>query len=499
MSDLLSFLDLEAGFESLVLPMWEKQAREMAESAANYIEKDDEESAVKVMQEISTKKILKHAKGGAKTLAVASLLLGASEVNSKSTIFDDGDIPPEVNKAVDVFLTIMGRVLEEHIRKTVPPVIDEIFDERKNPILTKAADMELVARLNKAVNGGGQMMASISANLTTSRLVSYGFLSQARADGVEVYQLQAIMDQRTSKICRALNGRTFSVNRAYTHLQNVLQITDPEALKSAAPWLKADSGSVDDYQHLNTHALEDKYGVLVPPFHPSCRTVLVQLSSGQNVSAQSAGTHAADTPTPPPPQEYTTQLPSGFVVDSKNDWGILEDWAKQEGYLDDIGNKALLRYTGAGYKQMNGVLRSEVAGNEKTMADIKAMDELFQPLLEDKVVFRGRPGHVDVKAGDTVPQLGYVSTSGSRHKAFQFGLKHWDEEYAEIGTVFELRLPKGYPVILTNYKEAEAILPHGKKFVIQSVTDNVKGDWVKSSKTQKTTISRHIVMVPVDE
>lgn len=140
--------------------------------------------------------------------------------------------------------------------------------------------LDLADKLNAAVDGTARMMSSISANLTTSRLASYGFLSSAVMYGVTKYQLQAVLDERTSDICRALDGRIFEVRRSFDYLDRVLRVTNPEELKTIAPFV---SGTKASIEHLRGTSDDDlaAEGVMVPPFHPYCRTILVTLESDE--------------------------------------------------------------------------------------------------------------------------------------------------------------------------------------------------------------------------
>ena len=50
------------------------------------------------------------------------------------------------------------------------------------------------------------MVADIGANLTTSRLASYGFLAEASGDGVTTYKISSVNDDNVCPVCDALDG-----------------------------------------------------------------------------------------------------------------------------------------------------------------------------------------------------------------------------------------------------------------------------------------------------
>lgn len=134
--------------------------------------------------------------------------------------------------------------------------------------------------LNAAVDGTAKMMASISANLTTSRLVSFGFLSEAADSGVLRYKLQAVMDDKTSDICISLDGREFEVQQSLDYMQRVLETVDPESLKIISPFVSGSASSIDRMDGMTDEELQAA-GIMVPPFHVHCRTILVLVGTPQ--------------------------------------------------------------------------------------------------------------------------------------------------------------------------------------------------------------------------
>ena len=142
----------------------------------------------------------------------------------------------------------------------------------------KKVDQAFVDELNAAVLGGARITNDIAGNLTTSRLVSYGFLAEARVQGLTRYQLQAVLDERTSEVCARLHGTIFNVEKSFTFLEEVLQITDPEQLKVMAPFVPAHKANLHNLENMSAKELQSM-GVMVPPFHPFCRTICVRVGA----------------------------------------------------------------------------------------------------------------------------------------------------------------------------------------------------------------------------
>jgi hypothetical protein len=90
-------------------------------------------------------------------------------------------------------------------------------------------------------------------NLSTSRLVSYGFLAQAKELLIDTYQVSEVLDRRICPVCATLHGKEFQVVRERARLEQLLQ-QDPDALKTAAPWPRQDPESVKRLRALSEGA-----------------------------------------------------------------------------------------------------------------------------------------------------------------------------------------------------------------------------------------------------
>jgi hypothetical protein len=131
----------------------------------------------------------------------------------------------------------------------------------------------LADQLNDAVLNGGKVAIDLGANLTTSRLVSLGFLAEALDAGVTTYQVNEVLDDRTCPVCQYMNGKTFDVANEHSRLIQALNTSDPQELKSISPW---PGQSEDDLSELYGMSLEELQGAGYgsPPYHPGCRGML---------------------------------------------------------------------------------------------------------------------------------------------------------------------------------------------------------------------------------
>ena len=73
------------------------------------------------------------------------------------------------------------------------------------------AEFDLAAALNNAVLNDVQVPIDLGTQMTTSRLITLGFLSQAETGGTKTYQIDEVLDDKTRPVCQYMNGKTFQV------------------------------------------------------------------------------------------------------------------------------------------------------------------------------------------------------------------------------------------------------------------------------------------------
>jgi hypothetical protein len=125
-----------------------------------------------------------------------------------------------------------------------------------------------------------QQVASVSGH--QSRVIAR--ITQFAEAGVVMFQLINPMDERTSPICRELNGTVFSIDYGTEQIKAIVAADTPDAVKEAAPWLSAKDikSIIGDSLRGSPEAARKLAGrnIVLPPFHPRCRTEPVMISIG---------------------------------------------------------------------------------------------------------------------------------------------------------------------------------------------------------------------------
>jgi len=121
------------------------------------------------------------------------------------------------------------------------------------------------------------------AATTVNRARNWGSIFSLEAAGFEEYTIRAVMDERTSHICRDLDGKMFRVAQAMSLVREIMS-GSPEDLEKLAPWPRYDAKQNDHYLTIGgkKEYLKDKgtgwlqdHGISLPPFHGNCRSTYV--------------------------------------------------------------------------------------------------------------------------------------------------------------------------------------------------------------------------------
>jgi len=126
---------------------------------------------------------------------------------------------------------------------------------------------------------------------------SFAQVSSYAEAGVQRYRIEAVLDERTTHICRYLHGKVFSVADALRKFDEVERLERPEDIKRALPWVRerlyggrltltsggaaiaevtrSAVGLRDDVGEFRARLADERLGdagLGFPPFHGLCRT-----------------------------------------------------------------------------------------------------------------------------------------------------------------------------------------------------------------------------------
>ena len=145
-----------------------------------------------------------------------------------------------------------------------------------------AAPSEFAASVPARYAGNPQYYFEQVASVAGHQGRVFGRMRGFKDVGVVTFELINPMDERTGQVCQEMHGQVFSVDVGVSRMDAIVRARTPDAVKRSAPWLsgKELQNLLKGTQKGSSEAsrrLEGK-NVVLPPFHPLCRTEPVIVS-----------------------------------------------------------------------------------------------------------------------------------------------------------------------------------------------------------------------------
>lgn len=175
-------------------------------------------------------------------------------------VFDEIDIRA-INAMRNNFYWV-GKEFNKDFSDRLKDIIESAFrGEVARSELAERLKEEFASELKQSVRyfeGVSDHIISQNQNIST--------VNQARKYGVKYYKVVAVMDSRTSAICRSMNGRLIPAEHIERQCDNIMNAKDMASKKAAATWAKAPYNGRSD-------KMDSNFGM--PPYHFKCRTEIV--------------------------------------------------------------------------------------------------------------------------------------------------------------------------------------------------------------------------------
>lgn len=177
-----------------------------------------------------------------------------------NVVFDEIDIRA-INAMRNNFYWV-GKEFNKDFSDRLKDIIESAFrgEVARSELAGRLKD-EFASELKQSVRyfeGVSDHIISQNQNIST--------VNQARKYGVKYYKVVAVMDSRTSAICRSMNGRLIPAEHIERQCDNIMNAKDMASKKAAATWAKAPYNGRSD-------KMDSNFGM--PPYHFKCRTEIV--------------------------------------------------------------------------------------------------------------------------------------------------------------------------------------------------------------------------------
>lgn len=297
-----AFIDLENGLGSRVGDGWKRIFQPIQDQLIEAIRAKDWAKANQLVDLVNTDALVEDHFKYAETIAVASLLLGASRLVAIQDSFVAHNPPShQIHNALTQWGFVVARNAVQNVRLSLHIMLARLEHESEQARHTISKDesndpdqMDLdLSDFLRVIHLDGSKFMSLAANLMVSRLSSFGFLLEAQNQGIEKYEISAILDDHTCPVCEALDGQVFSVQDGIAQASAIMDADDADSLKSVAPWPSQSKSSVENIQNSDAQDLVDS-GLALPPYHAGCRCITVDTDDAQDSSTASAAQDVAD-------------------------------------------------------------------------------------------------------------------------------------------------------------------------------------------------------------
>lgn len=167
------------------------------------------------------------------------------------------------------------------------------------------ADLQAAARATHLVRPQHYMRVVATQAMNSARV--YGLLRSFDEAAIDAFVFEAVLDERTTEVCRMLDGTVFRVGPALGRYQDIAAESDPEAVLDLKPWVrerrdpatrltelfvrdrlgietriatveepaKGRAGEVGVYSNRLDLPTMEQLGLSYPPLHGLCRSTIL--------------------------------------------------------------------------------------------------------------------------------------------------------------------------------------------------------------------------------
>jgi len=200
-----------------------------------------------------------------KAITAALVFRGIADgVPAQRSAFDQSSVDQQTLTSAAVGVqTRANTKFERSISSTATRALDIL----ENNVDTEDLGLSEFEEVLDSRFGDGTKELDLEAQQTSVRAYGWGVLNSGLRAGIRTYVYDAVIDGSTTKVCTHLNGRIFNVIDGHERFVSIF-LSDPNDIASVSPWLVE-----DDVSGLETFQLSSQ-GILTPPLHPFCRSVI---------------------------------------------------------------------------------------------------------------------------------------------------------------------------------------------------------------------------------
>jgi SPP1 gp7 family putative phage head morphogenesis protein len=264
--------EVAALLERLLRGEWEAQTQqglrsvvETIESGSGPVSPDVIEQAVGQMRPFLRSRLRSAVRDGVVQAVDAAYAIGEENISARAAASINAKDRRLQNFLGDNATFWIGNHYDQEVQGRLRAAAKRVFENEGGALGRRKAAQEFQNTFSVQFQKS-QSYWELLANDVTTKSREFGRVEGMVQAGIEEYRIDAILDRRTSDVCRHLDGKLFKVADAVAHRERLVESGDPKAIKEISPWPEADS-----IRALSAEELAER-GVLLPPFHGHCRT-----------------------------------------------------------------------------------------------------------------------------------------------------------------------------------------------------------------------------------
>lgn len=317
------YLGLEVDMAELLLGGWNSQVKKgIAEIAAAVVElgkwgdgtvdSEDVKFLAEVLQDILGPELAKEVGDQAGDILKAAYVLGKEGLSPSDEY--KAMLSLGLNLQDSAALDIMNKHTVYWIGNAYSEILSADIESIVATALKDGLGREEVARnlrdlLTFQVGERPDHYWRLLAGVVMNRSRNLGSVSGMVEAGVTVYEVFNPLDERTSDICRYMNGKTFHVSDLVKHRDAILSAKSPEEIKAIAPWhrVREKGGKYEINLGGSWKAMPGdskslgRLGLYLPPYHGNCRSSVIATEYDVGDPAEPVPVRFEEIPDPPPP------------------------------------------------------------------------------------------------------------------------------------------------------------------------------------------------------
>lgn len=182
-----------------------------------------------------------------------------AESMNKTLAFVFDEIDADAVEAMRKSFYWMGKEYNENLQNRLKDKIESVF---KGEIELDSIGAELKREFGSIISADESYFKGVSDHIALQAR-NVATVTQGAKYGVKYYKILAIMDARTTQICRSMHGRIIPAAHLEAQADKILNANDLASKKAAAAWRsEAYLGKSDK--------MDSNFGL--PPYHFRCRT-----------------------------------------------------------------------------------------------------------------------------------------------------------------------------------------------------------------------------------